>query len=255
MPGESLRLDRALVERRLVRSRTEAQGLIAAGQVWVDGIVCAKPGGRVTPGQTLDVQGARCPFVSRGGVKLAAALDAFSIAVHGRTALDVGASTGGFSDCLLQRGAACVYAVDVGHGQLAPPLALHPRLNYREGVNARALSPADFSHPFEIIVADLSFISLTLVLPVLPSLLAEGGDVVCLVKPQFEVGAEGLGRGGIVRSEAARQEALASVQDAATRCGLPARAVMNSPLVGTNGNREYLLHLTRAAGEPPGGGE
>lgn len=255
MPGEPLRLDRALVARGLARSRTEAQGLIAAGQVSVDGAVCIKPGLRVTDAQTLDVQGMRCPFVSRGGLKLAAALDVFSIPAYGRAALDVGASTGGFTDCLLQRGAAPVYTIDVEHGQLAPALASHPHLHFREGVNARALSPADFPHPFEIIVADLSFISLALVLPTLPPLLAEGGDIVCLVKPQFEVGAEGLGRGGIVRSEAARQSALASVQDAAARCGLQTRGSMDSPLLGMGGNREYLLHLTRPAGEPPGAGE
>ncbi len=192
---------------------------------------------------------ARCPYVSRAGLKLEAALETFALSVTGGTALDIGASTGGFSDCLLQRGAARVDAVDVGHGQLASALASEPRLFYREGVNARNLSTTDFPVPFDIIVADLSFISLTLILPVLPPLLHSHGDLVCLVKPQFEVGVHGLGKRGVVRDPQAQQNALNRVRASARAAGLCERGCRDSPILGGEGNREFLLWLTREAGE------
>lgn len=253
MTDTPLRLDMALVQRGLARSRTEAQALIHAGQVTVAGQAALKPRLLVTDAEPIEVLGARCPFVSRAGLKLEAALNTFAIAVTGTTALDIGASTGGFSDCLLQRGAAHVDAIDVGHGQLAPSLAAEPRLRCREGVNARTLLPSDFSHLFDIVVADLSFISLTLILPILPPLLKLQGSVICLVKPQFEVGAGAVGRGGIVRDGAARQAALARVQDAARAAGFAVRGLRDSPVLGGGGNHEFLLwlgHQQRAASAP-----
>ncbi len=255
MPDTPLRLDIALVRRGLARSRAEAHALVAAGQVTVSGRVAAKRSLLVSADDILEVSGARCPYVSRAGWKLEAALDTFAISVTQCIALDIGASTGGFSDCLLQRGAARVDAVDVGHGQLAPSLASEPRLFYREGVNARGLSPADFSAPFDIIVADLSFISLTLILPVLPPLLTPGGHVVCLVKPQFEVGVHGLGKGGIVRDPQAQAGALERVRQGARAARLGERGCRDSPIAGEGGNREFLLWLGHEAGEAAPGTE
>ncbi len=238
-----MRLDRALAVRGLARSRTEAQGLIAAGQVRVDGRPAEKASQLVADEAALLVEGERSPYVSRGGLKLAAALDAFVLPVVGRTALDVGASTGGFTDCLLQRGAARVVAVDAGHGQMASEIAADPRVHSREGVNARFLSSADFDSLFELIVADLSFISLTLVLPALAPLLRPGGDLIVLVKPQFEVGAAHLGKGGIVRDLSQRSEAVHRVMGAAAALGLTVRGQIVSPIRGGDGNEEFLLWL------------
>lgn len=249
------RLDRALVRRGLARSRGEAQALIAAGQVIVPGARDVKASLPVSRDTSIEVTGERLPYVSRGGLKLQAALDAFSIAVAGRTALDVGASTGGFTDCLLQRGARSVVAVDVGHGQMVPSLAADPRVVLREGVNARYLSPQDFTEAFDMIVADLSFISLTLVLPALAPLLGADGDLVCLVKPQFEVGVAHLGKGGIVRDAAARQEAVQRVAEAARAAKLTEQGRMVSPLLGGDGNEEFLLWLRPEAGRGLGTGE
>lgn len=244
-----LRLDLALVRRGLARSRAEAHTLVAAGQVAVSGRPAAKPSLPVFSDDLVEVSGARCPYVSRAGLKLEAALETFAISVMGCTALDVGASTGGFSDCLLQRGAVRVDAIDVGHGQLAPSLASEARLCYREGINARHLSPADFPGPFDIIVADLSFISLTLILQVLPPLLKPDGDLVCLVKPQFEVGVHGLGKRGVVRDPQAQRNALNRVREATRAAGFQERGYRDSPLLGGDGNREFLLWLTRPEGE------
>jgi len=165
--------------------------------------------------------------------------------VTGRRALDVGASTGGFTEVLLARGAASVHAVDVGHGQMVAALSSDPRVVSREGVNARTLSPNDFPHPFQIIVADVSFISLTLILPALGPLLDEGGDLVCLVKPQFEVGPAHLGKNGIVRDPKARTAALSRVADAAQALGLLEQGRRDSPIAGSEGNSEFLLWLRR----------
>ena len=238
-----MRLDRALAARGLARSRTEAQALIAAGQVRVDGRPAAKASLLVSDEALLSVEGGRLPFVSRGGLKLAAALDGFGVPVIGRTALDVGASTGGFTDCLLQRGATRVVAVDAGHGQMAPEIAADPRVHSREGVNARFLVPADFDTRFQLIVADLSFISLTLVLPALAPLLLPDGGLIVLVKPQFEVGAAHLGKGGIVRDPMQREQAVQRVAEAAEALGLKTHGRMTSPILGGDGNEEYLLWL------------
>lgn len=247
-----MRLDRAIVARGLTRSRAEAQGLIAAGQVRVAGQPAARASQPISDEAAIDICGELSRFVSRGGLKLEAALERFGLNVQDRRALDVGASTGGFTDCLLQRGARQVVSVDVGHGQMVPALAADPRVELREGVNARNLSSLDFPHPFDLIVADISFISLTLALPALAPLLHPEGDLVCLVKPQFEVGVERLGKGGIVRDAQARKDALERVAAAAKAQGLAERGRMDSPILGAHGNREFLLWLARAGTKAAG---
>lgn len=250
-----MRLDKALVSRGLCRSRGEAQASIDAGAVTCDGQVVRRASLEVAEQAALAVTETGPRWVSRGALKLDAALTEFGIEVSGRAALDIGASTGGFTECLLRRGADSVFAVDVGHGQMVPALAADPRVFLREGVNARSLAPADFPHPFDIIVADLSFISLTLVLPALVPLLAPIGDFVCLVKPQFEVGPTKVGKGGIVRDERAREEAVARVAAEARACGLEVQGRMISPIEGGDGNREFLLWLKQDAGSDRGGVE
>lgn len=243
-----MRLDKVLVLRGLCRSRAEAQEFIAAGAVTVNGRIAGKPSEEVGEGAVVTIEDSSPRWVSRGGLKLDAALAEFGLNVSGRSALDIGASTGGFTECLLRRGASSVHAVDVGHGQMVPELATDRRVTLREGVNARSLTPSDFPYPFDIVVADLSFISLTLVLPALLPLLSVGGDIVCLVKPQFEVGAGNLGKNGVVQSASAREEALGRVILAAAACGLREMARMTSPITGTEGNIEFLVWLRPEAG-------
>lgn len=250
-----MRIDKALVVRGLCRSRAEAQAALDGGTVTLDGRPVSKASLMVGDESALAVAEAGPVWVSRAAPKLDAALTHFGIDVVGRTALDVGASTGGFTECLLRRGAVSVHAIDVGHGQMVSSIATDPRVCSREGVNARSLAPSDFPHPFGILVADLSFISLTLVLPALAPLLGAGGDLVCLVKPQFEVGRAGLGKSGIVRDPRAHEEALARVVGAARACGLSERGRMPSPVEGTEGNREFLLWLKMGAGSGAAGGE
>ena len=240
-----MRLDRTLVDRGLARSRTEAQSFIDADLVRVDGKVITKASIDVDDRAHVEVTGTVCPYVSRGGMKLEAALDHFAIDPNGLLCLDIGASTGGFTDCLLQRGAAHVVAVDVGHDQLHPTLARDPRITHREGINARSMKSTDFEVPFDLIVADLSFISLTLVMPSISTLTVDGGQFVLLVKPQFEVGPTGLGKGGIVRSDALRREALDRVKASAEANRVTIAGTMTSPITGGDGNEEYLLYLTR----------
>ena len=250
-----MRLDKALVVRGLCRSRAEAQAALDGDLVTLDGRIVHKASQIIGEEAVLTVAEIGPRWVSRAALKLDAALTAFAITVAGRTALDVGASTGGFTECLLRRGAASVHAVDVGHGQMVPALASDPRVHSREGVNARLLTPTDFPHPFGVLVADLSFISLTLVLPALAPLLGAEGDMVCLVKPQFEVGQTGLGKGGIVRDVRAREEAVTRVVQAASACGLIECGRMTSPIEGSEGNIEFLLWLKTEAGSGPVGGE
>lgn len=255
IPGETtshdrVRLDILLTQKKLVRSRTEAQELIAAGQVIVDGVKILKPSQSFAPSSKLDILGQPRRFVSRGGEKLEAAVEAFNISAGNKRCLDVGASTGGFTDCLLQRGAAHVTAVDVGHGQLDPTIAENPRVESHEGLNVRTLTRDDFPSKFDLIVVDLSFISLCLVLPVIAGFLAEEGDLICLVKPQFEVGRSGLGRGGIVRSARLRSDAVGRVQASARDYGYRVLGSVESPLRGGDGNIEYLLWM-RLTPSPP----
>jgi len=235
-----LRLDRLLVDRGLAESRTRAEALILAGRVRVAGHERVKPGTPVSADAEVAVAEPEHPWVSRGGVKLAAALEAFGVDPRGRVCLDVGASTGGFTDVLISRGAGRVYAVDVGYGQLHARLRSDPRVVLREKVNARFLSRAEVPEPVSLAVADVSFISLTLVLPAVVPLLAPGADVVLLVKPQFESERGEVGRGGIVRAEAVRQRAVARVLAAARGLGLAERGLMPSPIAGAEGNTEFL---------------
>lgn len=241
-----MRLDQALVERGLAPTRTRAQALVLAGLVRVDGRRVDKPGTAVAPAAGIEVTGADHPWVSRGGVKLAAALQAFGIIPQGRLCLDVGASTGGFTHVLLEGGAAQVTAVDVGRGQLDWRLRSDGRVVVREGVNARHLTAADIGGPFDLIVADVSFISLKLILPALVPLLAEAGDVVALVKPQFEAGRRQVGKGGVVRDCEVREATITAVLAAAESLGLACCGRLPSPLPGPAGNLEELVHLRQA---------
>jgi len=244
--GGKTRLDQLVVERGLAPSRARAQALILAGRVTVDGEVADKAGRPVAGGARVEVTGLDHPWVSRGGVKLAAALDAFAISPADRRCLDVGASTGGFTDVLLERGAAGVVAVDVGRGQLDWRLRTDPRVSVREGVNARYLAPDDVPGPFDVITVDVSFISLRLVLPALAPLLAPSGVLVALVKPQFEAGRGQIGKGGVVRDAEVREAAILGVITAAAELGLAARGRIASPLPGPAGNVEELVCFSRA---------
>lgn len=238
------RLDRLLVERGLCESRTRAQALVLAGKVIVDDHAVSKPGTMVSTDARLRLKGGDHPFVSRGGLKLRGALDAFeALDVRDRVAMDVGASTGGFTDCLLQAGVAHVVAVDVGYGQLAWKLAQDPRVTVLDRQNIRDLDPARLERPVDLVVADCSFISLKLVLASLPPLLANPADVVALVKPQFEVGRERVGKGGIVRDPAAHRDAIDSVLAHARALGFAVRGECRSPIEGKEGNVEFLIWL------------
>ena len=237
------RLDQLLVERGLVDSREKAHALILAGSVSVNGQKSDKPGHSYSADCRIDVA-ARMPYVSRGGVKLAAALETFGIAVEGRVCLDIGASTGGFTDCLLQRGAARVWALDVGHGQLDWTLRNDPRVVVREGVNARSLLQQDFAERFGLSVCDVSFISATLIIPSIVPLVDERGEMVILVKPQFEVGRDQVGKGGIVREPQLHQAACDRVREAVEALGFRTE-LMESPILGAEGNREFLLYGRR----------
>lgn len=233
------RLDKLLVERGLVETRAKAQSLILAGNVFSNQQRLEKAGQLVAIDAPISIK-EPMPFVGRGGLKLAAALDHFQIDVGGKICLDIGASTGGFTDCLLQRGARRVVAIDVGHGQLDWKLRQDVRVEVRENVNARYLQPADFNEPFDIAVADVSFISLTKILQVIPPLLCPEAIVVTLIKPQFEVGRDEVGKGGIVRDEAAQQRVVEEITGFAASIGLRLRAVIDSPILGADGNREFL---------------
>ncbi len=242
-PAARVRIDRLLVERGLVESREQAARLILAGEVLVDGKRVSKAGALVARDAGVELQG-RSPFVSRGGEKLAHALDAFQMKAAGRVCLDVGASTGGFTDCLLQRGAARVYAVDVGVGQLDAKLRKDPRVVVMEKTNARALDPRIFGEQPTLAVIDVAFISLEKVLPSVFGVLAPRGEVIALVKPQFEVGREAVGKGGVVRDPALHRQAVARLARYAVLRGWHVLGVTASPLRGPKGNREFFLHCS-----------
>lgn len=242
--GNRRRVDRELVRRGLVTSREEAQRVIELRRVQVDGAPVRKPSTLVLPSQTLRVGGPPPRFVSRGGEKLAAALERFDIDVDGRVVLDAGISTGGFTDCLLQAGARHVHGIDVGYGQLAERLRRDDRVTLQERTNVRT---ATLEHvggvEVDLLVADLSFISLPTVLPALLPLVRPDGAAVVLVKPQFEVGRERVGRGGVVREPEAWRDALLGVARAASGLGWPVADLMPSPIRGAAGNVEFLAHL------------
>lgn len=238
------RLDNYLVEEGYVESRTKAQALIMQGVVHVDGQRVDKAGSLVKEGSVVDVNDSSQKFVGRGGYKLEASLDHFGIDVSGLIALDVGASTGGFTDCLLQRGASKVYAVDVGYGQLDWKLRNDERVVVKEKINARYLKPEDIGEPIDIAVIDVSFISLTMVIPPLKDILKPGGYIAALIKPQFEVGKGQVGKGGIVRDESKHQEVVEKVQSFLESTGYEIKGVIPSPILGTEGNKEFLIAAT-----------
>jgi len=246
---KKVRLDVLLVERHLVESRSRAQALIMAGKVRVNDQVIDKPGAQV-PWDAEVTLSAGLPYVSRGGLKLAAALEAFAVDPRGWVAADVGASTGGFTDVLLQRGAAKVYAIDVGYGQLAWTLRQDPRVVVLERTNVRYLET--LPEPVDLVTIDVSFISLELVLPVVVRWLKDGGQIVPLVKPQFEVGRGEVGRGGVVRQPEQHEAVLRRVIAWGRALGLGPQGVIPSPILGPAGNREFLLHLVRGQGVAPG---
>jgi 23S rRNA (cytidine1920-2'-O)/16S rRNA (cytidine1409-2'-O)-methyltransferase len=236
-------LDVRLVEQGLAPSRERARALILAGQVTVDEQVVSKAGAPVPADARVALAVPDHPWVGRGGIKLAHALEAFGVIVEGRRALDIGASTGGFTDVLLQRGARDVIAVDVGRGQLDWKLRTDPRVIVRDGVNARALSAADLPHPIDVVTIDVAFISLAHIFPALPPLLAPAADIVALVKPQFEAGRAQVGKGGLVTDPAVHDAVIAAVTAAAAVQGLVRLDMTPSPIAGATGNKEFFLHL------------
>jgi len=234
------RIDQLLADRNLAPSREKARALILAGQVLVDGRRVEKAGQPVDPEAHVEVL-EPMRYVSRGGLKLEAALERFQIDVSGRVAVDVGSSTGGFTDCLLQHGAARVYAVDVGTGQLDWKLRNDPRVIVQEKVNARYLNPADFPERMDLAVCDVSFISVTMILPVLPPILKPQTGMIVLVKPQFELERHQVGKGGIVREPALHEAACRRVSEAVRLLGY-ASEIIPSPVTGAEGNQEFLLY-------------
>ena len=237
------RIDKLLVERGLADSRTKAQAMVMAGVVLVDEQRVEKPSHQFDPNSSIRIKGSDDPtarYVGRGGLKLEAALRVFQIDVAGFYCLDVGASTGGFTDCLLQNGARKVVAIDVGHNQIDWRLRNDPRVEVREGVNARYLRREDFPELFDLAVMDVSFISATKVLPAIVALIVPGGAIVTLIKPQFEVGRGEVGGGGIVRDPAKRLRAVQEVNNFAKTLGLELIKVIESPIQGADGNVEYL---------------
>ena len=240
-----MRIDRLLVERGLVPNRELARRLVMAGEVLVGDRPVTKPGAEVADDAALRLRTPASPYASRGGEKLAGALDAFGLDPTGLLALDVGASTGGFTDCLLRRGARGVIAVDVGYGQLAWKLQQDPRVTVIDRTNARHLEPGRLPEPADLATVDVSFISLAKVLPAVAACVRPGGAVVALVKPQFEVGRSRVGKGGVVRDDVARADAVSAVRAAAEALGLTVRGEAESVLPGPKGNREVFLWLVR----------
>jgi 23S rRNA (cytidine1920-2'-O)/16S rRNA (cytidine1409-2'-O)-methyltransferase len=238
------RLDTAVVERGLAPSRERARALILAGRVLVDGRVVSKAGAPVATDAGVELAEPDHPYVGRGGVKLAHALDAFGVDPANRRALDIGASTGGFTDVLLQRGAASVIALDVGHGQLDWKLRQDPRVVVKEGVNARSLTRDDVPHDVSLVTIDVAFISVRLILPALPPFLERPADLVVLVKPQFEAGREQVGRRGVVSDPAVHESVIADVTAAAEGLGFARKAMAPAAIMGATGNQEFFVHLT-----------
>ncbi len=237
---KKVRIDKLLVDLGLVPSREKAQALLMAGLVLVDGVPVMKSGKTVLPDAAIRIRGQDHPYAGRGGVKLAHALKEFGVDVRGNVCMDVGASTGGFTDCLLQNGAAKVYAVDVGYGQMAPKISGDRRVIVMDRTNIRHLVTSAVPELLDIAVIDVSFISLKLVLPAVVPLLKEGAAVIALIKPQFEVGRELVGKGGIVRDAAAHRLAVDRVKSAAAPLNLEFMGVTASPIEGAKGNKEFL---------------
>jgi len=237
-----LRLDRLLTERGLVESRERGQAIIIAGQVLVNGQKVEKAGSLVQGDADIRILGEQMPYVSRGGLKLEKALAAFTLDVKEKTCLDVGASTGGFTDCLLQHGAKKVYAVDVGYGQMAWKIRQDPRVVVIERTNIREIDPSLIPEKTDIVVIDVSFISLEKVIPHILRFLNPGAAIIALIKPQFEVGKGQVGKGGIVRDEAAREAAKDRIAAFVAAQGFEVKGLIRSPITGQDGNVEYLMH-------------
>jgi len=246
------RLDKLLVNRQLVPTRQKAQAMIGAGLVFVNDRLADKAGSMFAADCRIDIRGDACPYVSRGGLKLAAGLQAFHIDPQDYVCADIGASTGGFTDCLLQHGARRVYAIDVGYGQLAWKLRQDERVIVLERKNARFLTAADIPEPLDLAVIDAAFISLKLLIPPLLALFKGPAVIVALIKPQFEAGKGEVGKGGVVRDPARHQQIIAAIIEFAATLGLQSLGVSPSPILGPKGNREFLVHLVAgAAAETP----
>ena len=242
--GTRERIDKLVVTRGLVTSREAGRARLMAGEVLVDDQPVTKVGSLVDAGAVIRFKSSPTPFASRGGVKLAKALQEFNVNVGGRIAVDVGASTGGFTDCLLQHGAARVYAVDVGYGQLDWKLRNHPRVVVFEKTNIRYLDVRSLPSRVNLATIDVSFISLKLVLPAVKTLLEREAEVVALIKPQFEVGKGRVGKGGVVRSPEEHRRVVEEIENAAARLDFQRHGVIESPLLGPKGNKEFLIHLS-----------
>ncbi len=242
---EKKRLDCLIFERGLAPSREKARALIMAGQVYVDHQKADKPGTMLPVDKAVEVRGDTLPYVSRGGLKLAKAMESFPISLEDCVCMDIGASTGGFTDCMLQNGARKVYSVDVGYGQLAWSLRTDPRVVNLERTNARYLTTEQVPEPVDFFSVDVSFISLTLILPAVRPLLRDGGRAVCLIKPQFEAGREKVGKKGVVRDKAVHIEVIEKILDFALQNGYSVLGLTYSPVKGPEGNIEYLVYLEK----------
>lgn len=240
-----MRLDVFLVDGGYVDSRTDAKGFITSGAVTVNDVIVKKPAFDVIGNEIILVDKSGKKYVSRGGLKLEGALDSFNIDVRGVLALDIGASSGGFTDCLLKRGASHVYAVDSGSGQIVDKLRCDERVTVIENYNARYMSSEDFSYIPDFAVMDVSFISATLIIPAVAAVIKDGGRFVCLIKPQFEVGRGGLNKNGIVKSDKLRRGAVDRVVESASLCGFTLLGLTESPIVGGDGNAEYLAYFSK----------
>lgn len=238
-----MRLDVFLTEKGYCASRTESKGFIQGGYVSVDDKVITKPSFDICGEENISIDKSSKKYVSRGGLKLESALDAFNVNPKGLLCLDIGASSGGFTDCLLKRGAEHVIAVDSGWGQMAESLRKDPRVTVIENFNARYMTKSDFEYIPSLAVMDVSFISATLILPAIKDCLAENSDFICLIKPQFEVGKNALGKGGIVKDEKVRLSAIDRVVDSAISLGFTKKGLIKSPVLGGDGNIEYLAHF------------
>ncbi len=241
-----MRIDVYLASAGITASRTEAKNMIALGAVYVDGRQITRPSFEIDGLEDkITVDRTQKQYVSRGGIKLAGALSEFKVNPSGKNCIDVGASSGGFTDCLLQNGASSVFAVDSGYGQLAKPLCSDPRVSLIESYNARYMKPSDFPHLFELAVMDVSFISAKYIIEPLYACLSDGADFICLIKPQFEVGRTGLGKGGIVKDEKLRREAVGGVVEFAGGVGFSCLGLIQSPIKGGDGNIEFLAHFKK----------
>ena len=241
----SMRIDLYLSENGLVDSRTDAKNFVLAGAVTVDGKVVTKPSHAVDGSEKIEVDKTGKKYVSRGGLKLEAALDHFGVNVEAANAIDIGASSGGFTDCLLKRGANHVIAVDSGSGQMVESLRQDSRVTVIENFNARYMTSDDFEYIPSVAVMDVSFISAKHIIPAVSAVLADGGDFICLIKPQFEVGRSGLNKKGIVKTDSLRTKAVNEVIEFASCCGLRLIGVIHSPILGGDGNTEFLAHFKK----------